>query len=181
MPQSSEVESYSGLMKLYHWLVALLVLAQILVGFFRGYIAEQSVRTNLMMLHKSFGLTLVVVSLLFMICGIFSRKPMWPQAMPAWKRFCARVVHTLLYLITFVMAVSGWCMSTAAGYTPSWFGFVSIAAPWVPQSKPLAHVFSTVHSCCAWVLVVLVGIHLLAALKHQFLERDHILRRMMPM
>lgn len=181
MPQSDKVETYGGLMKLWHWLIFLAVSAQVLIGFFRSDIADQAVRSNLMMIHKSIGLTLVPLSIAFMITGLFSRKPKWPQSMPSWERFCARVAHTLLYLLVFVMALSGWSMSTAAGYTPSWFGWFSIAAPWVPLSKPLAHILSSVHTVCAWSLVTLVGIHVLAALKHQFLERDHLLRRMMPM
>lgn len=180
MSRSKQVKTYPGLMKLWHWLISLCVLAQILIGFFHDDIADKTMRGNLMMIHKSIGLTLIVLSVLFILWGLFSRKPAWPDNMPVWERFFAHVAHKALYVLVLIMALSGWCMSTAAGYPSSWFGVFTVMAPWVPHSKPLASLFSDIHSICAWILVVIGCIHIFAALKHQFIDRDHILRRMMP-
>ncbi len=181
MALRNNTESYGAITKLLHWVIFLCVVAQIVIGFFRKDIAGKAMQGNLMMIHKSIGLTLLVLSLLFIIWGIFSRKPDWPVDMPNWEKVAARIGHVLLYALVLVMALSGLCMSTAAGYPSSWFGVFTVMAPWVPKSKPLAGIFDTIHQVCAWTLVVVGCIHIAAAFKHQFMDKDHILRRMMPM
>ncbi len=179
MAMRNSSESYGAITKGLHWLIFLCVLIQIIIGFFNDSLSVFVNRGELIMIHKSIGLTLVPLSILFILWGMFSRKPDWPEGMAEWEKTAARIAHSLLYLLVFAMAASGWVMSTAAGYIPSWFGLFSVAAPWVPKSKALSSEFLFVHSVCAWSLVVLGCIHILAALKHQFLEKDHILSRML--
>ncbi|MDF1655669.1 MAG: cytochrome b [Coxiellaceae bacterium] len=176
----NDSESYGTITKLLHWVIFLCVLAQILIGFFREDIANKTIQGDLMMIHKSIGLSLIVLSILFILWGIFSRKPDWPVDMGEWEKIAARIGHTLLYCLVLVMALSGLCMSTAAGYPSSWFGVFTVLAPWVPISKPLASTFAKIHVLCAWALVVVGCIHIAASLKHQYMDKDHILSRMMP-
>ncbi len=180
MPRSNQVKTYSAVMKLLHWVIVLCVLCQILIGFFGGDLTNKSLARELMMLHKSIGLSLVALSALFVLVGLFSRKPQWPAGMPVWERFCARVAHVALYALLLLMSISGWCMATASGHTVVWFGLCQVSTPGVPLDHSLAQVFSSVHDVCAWILTAVIAVHVMAALKHQFLERDHILARMLP-
>ncbi|MDF1797034.1 MAG: cytochrome b [Coxiellaceae bacterium] len=180
MPCRNDSESYGSITKLLHWLIFLCVLVQVVIGFFRHDIAGKAMQGDLMMIHKSIGLSLIVLSVLFIFWGIFSRKPDWPVDMASWEKVAARIAHVILYLVILVMAVSGLCMSTAAGYPSSWFGVFSVLAPWVPTSKVLAGTFATIHEVCAWIIVVTCGLHIVASLKHQFMDKNHILSRMLP-
>jgi cytochrome b561 len=171
---------YGVLSKLLHWVVFLLVAFQVWVGFFTEGMAKP-VRHGLMGVHKSFGLLLLVLILLFIIWTLCNPHPKWSNRMPAWERALAKLSHTLLYLSVLFMSLTGWGMSTAAGKIPSFFGWFKAAMPGVVQTRAVTMWFHSAHGIAAWVLVTLVAIHILAALKHQFLDKDHLLRRMLPM
>ena len=78
------------------------------------------------------------------------------------------------------MPISGWIMSTAADHIPVWFGLFSIPFPYIPESKALSEVFEKVHEVLAWSIIVGVGLHIAAALKHHFIDKDNVLIRMLP-
>lgn len=180
MSRSSELKSYGTMMKLCHWSVVCGVIAQVVIGFFSDDFANKHLARTLMGIHKSIGLTLVALSLLFILTGVFSRKPAWPKSMPLWEKMLAHVVQYALYALVFIMSSSGWCMSTASGHTPNWFGWFQLAAPGVPQNEALATLLSQVHTVCAWLITSLFLLHAIAALKHQFLDKDNMLVRMWP-
>ncbi|MBL4647426.1 MAG: cytochrome b/b6 domain-containing protein [Gammaproteobacteria bacterium] len=106
-------------------------------------------------------------------------KPEWPDTMSLAERLAARLVHGLLYLLILIVPISGWIMSTAAGYSPSFWGWFTLAMPGIPYSKALAMTANQIHTTAIWVLGILIILHLLAALKHHFINKDNILKRMM--
>jgi cytochrome b561 len=170
--------NYGIITKLLHWLIALCIAAQILLGFFMDDIANKALRGQAYFIHKSLGLTLLFLAVLFVLWRCFNRKPAWPAHMPQWERFAARTVHFLLYATILVMPLSGWLMSSAAGYPPSFWGWFTVAAP-IETSKALSHFFNQIHSVTAWTLSGLIGIHVVAALKHFFIDKDGVLQKML--
>jgi cytochrome b561 len=77
------------------------------------------------------------------------------------------------------MPLSGWVMSSARGFPVSWFGFIQLP-DLVPKSKPLYEAMLETHQALAWMLGAVVFLHVAAALKHHFMLKDNVLRRMLP-
>jgi len=97
--------------------------------------------------------------------------------LPGWQQHASRWAHRLLYLCFFIVPVAGWAYSCAAGFHVVYLGLFPLP-DLAPKDKALADVLKEVHATLAWSLAVLVGLHVLAALKHQFVDKDGLLWRM---
>ena len=102
-----------------------------------------------------------------------------PHLGAPYERFLARFTHAALYVLLFAMPLSGWMMSSARGFPVSWFGFFTLP-DLVAKNKSLYEALLTTHETLAWVLGAVVTLHVAAALKHHFMHRDDVLRRMLP-
>ncbi|MBX9705110.1 MAG: cytochrome b [Gammaproteobacteria bacterium] len=170
-------DSYGLVTKLLHAVIFLIILGQITLGITMNYVSE-STAGQIIFWHKSFGLLLLFVAVIFILWRLRNPKPHWPLDMPMWERIAARIVHYGLYILMVAMPLSGWIMSTAAGYPSSFFGWFAISTPWIEPSKALAGTMSNLHTLFAWGLGGLAAIHFLAAMKHRFIDKDTILQRM---
>ena len=99
--------------------------------------------------------------------------------MPAWQLRSAQVMHLALYVLFFAVPLVGWAYSSAVGYPIVWFGVLPLP-DFVPVDKALAHDLKELHEVLAWALVVIAAVHIVAALKHQFIDRDGLIDRMRP-
>ena len=99
--------------------------------------------------------------------------------MPAWQRVAFHGTHHLMYLLFFAVPLLGWAYSSAKGYPIVWFGVLPLP-DWVPVSESLATVLKPLHALAAYGLIGLVVLHVAAALKHQFIDRDGLIDRMRP-
>jgi cytochrome b561 len=106
--------------------------------------------------------------------------PSYPNDMPPWQKFTAHSVHWLLYGFLFAMPITGYLLTSAAGFAPSFFGLFVVPAL-IEPNKDLAHLFATIHAWLAYSLIGLLCVHIGAALEHHFVEKDNILRRMLGM
>lgn len=167
---------YGSVSKFFHWLVFLLVLTLILVGFFWENAGD--IRFTLINVHKLVGLLTMLIVVLRAIWMLSNRKPQIPNA-KRWEKIVEHCVHGMIYLALIGMPISGWIMVTAAGRPPKLLGQM-FAMPGIPQSGELAGVAADVHLVLAWVLITLVSLHILAALKHHFVDKDIVLKRMLP-
>lgn len=169
--------------KLLHWSMALLVVGQWTLGVWMvGLGDDQLVRKfQLYQLHKSLGLTLLGLALLRLLWRVSGPVPDLPSTVPAWQRSAARASHRVLYLLMLALPVTGFLMAAASplGIPTVWFGLVRIPHPIGPDAR-LEEVLKLVHGTLAWVLAALVLLHVGAALKHHLLDRDEVLRRMLP-
>ena len=109
----------------------------------------------------------------------FHRPPPLPAIMPLWEKYAAQAVHHLLYALIFAVPLSGWLMSSAKGFQTVWFGVLPLP-DLVAKNKELGDSLKEVHEALNFLLLGLVLAHIGAALKHQFIERDEILARMIP-
>jgi cytochrome b561 len=105
--------------------------------------------------------------------------PTLPDTLKPYERTLARLTHALLYVLLFAVPLSGWLMSSARGFPVSWFGFLQLP-DLVPKNKALYEALLTTHGILAWTLGVVATVHLVAALKHHFVLKDDVLRRMLP-
>lgn len=168
---------YGLITRCLHWLIAVTIIAQIILAIAMKNIKSPIVR-DLYSVHKSLGLTLLLLGTLFVVWRFFNKRPSLPKAIPLWQRYAANGVQFCLYCLILIIPLSGWFMSTAAGYAPSFWGWFTMAAP-IAHNKAVASFFGSVHEVCAWVMGVLIVIHILAALKHALINRDGVLKQIL--
>jgi cytochrome b561 len=170
--------SYGSISRLFHWLIFLLVLVMIPLGYFMGDIPDKALRGEVVNVHKLIGVSIFGLMVLRILWALMNVKPSLPFQTPEWQRVAERTMHMLLYAGLIIMPLSGLIGSIAAGRPPHFYD-MSITLP-IAESKPLAEFsFGIVHNNLAIILIVLISIHILAALFHHFIKRDDILRRML--
>lgn len=169
--------TYGWLTKSLHWLIAIIILLQLLLGVSFDYLPS-SWQMPAYSLHKSFGLLLLALAIIFVLWRMINPKPQYPATMKPWEKLLAYAVRISLYFLLIAMPLSGWIMSTAAGYPPQFFGLATIPAPFIPHSTPIASKAVELHELFAWIISILIALHFLAALKHAFINKDGIMRRM---
>ncbi len=166
-------ENYGCVTKWLHAIVAVLILLQILGGILLDYMPGW-----VYTLHKSFGLVILTLMVIFVIWRLANSKPAWPADMKSWEKCLARLVHICLYGGFILMPLSGWAMATAAGKAPDFFWLIKIPMPFVAPNKALATAMLGLHTELAWILSALILLHILGALKHHFIDKNNVLKRM---
>jgi cytochrome b561 len=178
---------YSTVAILLHWLIAILILANIVLAWTFQNIPRGLLEFNLIQLHKSFGITVLVLSVLRLGWRLINPPPPQPP-MPTWQRWAAAAVHWGFYVFMIGMPLSGWAMvSTSSLNLPTLlYGVI----PW-PHIAALHHLplasrklwgawMGDTHATLAWLAYGLIALHVAAALKHQFFDRDNLIYRMAP-
>ena len=178
MALRNTTETYGSMAKTLHWLVSLMVTSLLLVGFFMGDLAKPF-RFTVYNIHKLVGLSLLLIMIFRVGWTLSNPRLNYPVKLPYWQIRAARGVHMLLYLLVIAMPLSGWIMATAAEHPPDLFGFKFIL-PFIPASKPLAKSANQIHKTMAWTLIAVLSLHIGAALKHYFVNKDNVLQRMLP-
>lgn len=170
---------YNALALTFHWVIAALILFQLYLGLTMGDLPRGPQQFEAVLLHKSIGATILILAALRLLWRLFNPPPPLPATLPRWQVGIAHATHWLLYLAFFVMPLSGWTMSSAYGRPVSVFGLFTLP-DLVSRSKPLGAKLAEVHEFVAYGLMVLVVIHVGAALFHFFIRRDEVLARMIP-
>jgi cytochrome b561 len=161
-----------------HWLLALGIVGSFGVGIYMVDLPLSPDKLKLYNWHKWAGVTILVLSALRLLWRLAHRPPADPP-MPAWQRRAAHATHVLLYVLFFAVPLVGWAFSSAAGFPVVWFGVLPLP-DFVPVDKALAAAIKPWHERLAWLMALLVLLHLAAALKHQFIDRDGLIGRMWP-
>lgn len=171
--------------RLIHWSVSLMILGLLGVGFFMAnFVDDIGLQFTLTQIHKSWGFTVFVLVLIRVIWRFMNPTPPLPATMSPVERGLAHGGHLALYALMFAMPLSGWLMSSASplqelyGIKNKVFSLFEMPDPFVPGSKELEEVFANIHYFCAIALSLVVAAHVAAALKHHFVEKDNVLRRM---
>lgn len=157
-----------------HWLMAILIIALLCIGLYMTTLAATPQKFALYGYHKEFGILVLALAAFRLIWRIRNQIP--SLDLPKWQVMAAYLAHYALYFFMFAMPLSGWFMSSAAGHPPSFFGLFTLPNL-VNPNKDLSHWFALAHTWLAYMLIATIGIHTLAALKHHFIDKDNILRR----
>ncbi len=179
MTLKNTITRYGSIAKFFHWTVAFAVIGLLIVGFIMGNVQDKALKMQIYNVHKLIGLAVLVLMLLRLVWRLINVQPGYPAAVPKWERKAARGVHDLLYLALIVMPLSGWMMSTAAGRPPH-LGSWLLAMPGIEVNKELAHYFNTLHGILAWIIPAVLIIHIAAAVKHHWFDKNEVLIRMLP-
>lgn len=162
---------YDRLSQLLHTVIMLLILGMLVLGNVMNTPA-------LYALHKSIGLLLLVLIAVWIIWRLTHPAPPLPEAMPRWQVVLAKWHHVLFYLALLLMPIAGLLMAVASNHAPAFFGLFIVNIPSLAGNMALAKLAHDAHGFLAWVLIVLIAVHILAVIKHQVFEKNGILKRM---
>lgn len=166
-----------------HWLLALGILGLFAVGLYMADLPFSPWRLKLYNWHKWAGVTILALSTLRLLWRLTHRPPMLPEkvlrTMPNWQTRAHHATHFLLYFLFFAVPLLGWAYSSAAGFPIVWFGQLPLP-DLLSKNKEIADLIKPLHGYAAWALVALASLHMAAALKHHFVDRDGLLHRMLP-
>ncbi len=162
-----------------HWLLALMIIGSFGFGLYMTELPVSPQRLKLINWHKWAGVTILFLSALRLLWRLTHPAPPLPDTMPAWQRAASHVSHWGMYALFFAVPLIGWAYSSAAGFPIVWFGVLPLP-DWVPKDRELAEAIKPFHELAAWTLMLIVIVHVLAALKHHFVDRDGVLARMLP-
>ena len=179
---------YTSLAIALHWLVAVLMLGNIVLAWGFDWVPETQIRLAIDT-HKSIGITVLGLAVLRILWRLGHRPPAWPQgALTASELRAAHVVHGLLYVLMVALPLSGWlhdsAWKAAESHPLTLFGLVDVPRlGWVmtqaPEFKERLHdLFGEAHELLAVGLYVLFAMHVVGALKHQWLDKQPTLERM---
>ena len=161
-----------------HWLLALMIGGSFALGIYMTELPMSPTRLKLYNWHKWAGVTILALSFLRLAWRLTHRPPA-DVPMPGWQQRAAHAAHIALYVLFFAVPLAGWAYSSAAGFPVVWFGVLPLP-DFVPVDRALAEAIKPVHGALAMTMAVIVLVHIGAALKHHFLDRDGLLQRMTP-
>jgi cytochrome b561 len=162
-----------------HWLIVVLLIVQVTLASIADDLPLGMKKLAMLARHKSVGITILGLAVLRLLWRWMNPTPALPDTLKPYERVLANLTHAGLYIVLFAMPLSGWMMSSARGFPVSWFGFIQLP-DLVTKNKSVYDAMLETHETLAWVLYVIVGLHVLAALKHHFVLKDHVLKRMLP-
>ena len=168
---------YGWAAKAFHWMTAAAVIAMFAIAWYMEELPNTPFKIEVFNLHKSIGVTILTVTVLRIVWRRISPPPPLPDSMRTWERLAAHSGHAVLYLLLVVMPVAGILHSWFLNYPITIFGLFSLPSP-VPANRDAAEIFGAVHGIGANVLLVTFALHVAAALKHHFVTKDAILKRM---
>lgn len=179
--ETSSLARYSRVAIVLHWLIALLILG----NFVGAWIAEdlpKPERMEMMGYHKANGILILVLTVLRIVWRLVHKAPAMVETLKAWEVAVARVTHGLLYFLMLAVPFAGWGLHSAfgAGKPVSMFGLFNMPALPVAGDKATIGIFREAHEIFATLMLALIVLHVAAALKHHFADKDTTLRRMVP-
>ena len=183
MNTSASPHRYTGVAIALHWLLAAALIGIFFFGLYMTGLPFSPARLKYFNWHKWAGMTILILSLLRLLWRITHRPPALPEAMirtmPAWQRAAHHGVHHLMYLLFFAIPLMGWIYSSAAGFPIVLFGLLPLP-DLVAKGPELAEALKPWHAYLAYALAALVLLHVAAVVKHQLIDRDGLLSRMLP-
>ena len=175
----STTQRWGAVARLLHWIMAAGIIVNGVWGLWMVGIAPSMKKINVFALHKSIGLTLLALALLRLAWRLVDKHPKVEPA-PRWQLLAARLTHVGLYGLILAIPLSGWWFNSASGYPLQWFKHFKVPALG-GRDTDLAHIALAAHQYLFWLLVAALVLHIGAALKHHFVDRDNTLTRMLPL
>jgi len=172
--------TYSTTAKLFHWMVAALILVQLTLAQLAKWAAQDDntlERLALLANHKSLGLTVLLLIIVRIGWRLTHRPPALPPHMNRLQRIASHMSHTGLYVLMLAMPLSGLIMSAASAYGLSWFNMFEVPKVLAPN-EGLSDAAKNAHELLGYVFIAVIVLHVVAAIYHHLLVKDDILKRM---
>jgi cytochrome b561 len=180
MPNQSSPTRYGAVAQAFHWLIAALIVTQFVLAIMADDLPLGAHKLALLARHKSFGMTVLMLAILRLLWRLKNPPPALPGHMTLLERKLARATHIAFYVLLFAMPMTGWMMSSAKNYSVSWFGLFT----WpnlIGKNEAAFNLLRSTHDTLAAILFTIAVLHILAALKHHFWNKDDVLLRMLPL
>lgn len=174
----NSLDSWGLAARFFHWFMAVLIFAQIALGWMAVSWRLSPLKLDLFVWHKSLGILLLVLLVLRLIWRLGNPAPAHPAGLAPWEGRASHIVHALLYVLMAALPMTGWVISSASNipFKVFWlFPLPAIVAP----SQPLAEQAARMHLVLVLLLSLLLIVHIGAALRHHYARRNGILLRML--
>lgn len=171
--------SWGVVSKTLHWLIVALIINQWVIASRADSLPLGAAKLQALSWHKSLGMTILALAIVRLVWRWMNPVPTLAGVTRSWERVLAHLSHLLLYGLIFAMPLTGWLMSSARNFPVSWFGifqFPDLVGP----DKSLYEQMRDLHHLLFAALVCVALLHVAGALKHHFIDRNEVLRRMLP-
>lgn len=171
------MKQYSYRSRVMHLILALIVLGLMGVGMSFNFISKEWENTAYM-LHKSFGV-IVLFLMFFRIFFILNDgRPALPKTVARWQKILARTIQGMLYILLFLMPLSGWLMASYSGYGVPFFNLTDLSIPGIVPDKQMTSLYVKLHYYFAWLIGGCLMLHIAGALKHWLYDKDGVFQSM---
>lgn len=167
---------YHLLIRILHWLMAVLLITTLGIGLYMTGMALSPAKLQTYSWHKWLGVSVFFLVLLRLILRLISTVPEHPAHMSVGARRLANLGHWALYVLMFAAPLSGWLMSSATGFQTVWFGVIPLP-DLLAKDRALAEVLKVAHHWINYAFIAVIVGHVIAALKHQFIDKDQVFKR----
>jgi cytochrome b561 len=172
-------QRYTRTAIVFHWLVALMIIGAFGMGLIMTEMSLSPTKLKYYSWHKWAGVTILALATLRLLWRLSHPAPAYPASMPAWQKSSANALHGALYVLMFAVPISGYLYTLAAGFPVVWFGLFELPVL-IDKNDELKPLLKAVHFWLNMTLAAAVAMHVAAALKHQLIDRDGVLKRMLP-
>lgn len=170
---------YTGTALALHWLTALLIFCGFGLGLFMTGLEISPDKLRYYAWHKWLGITVFLLATARLAWRATHSAPPLPETMPAWQIRASRAAYVLLYVLMVAIPLSGWIYSSSTGVSVVYLGLVPLP-DLIPKDREIAKILLLLHKALNYVLAAVVTVHIAAALKHHFVDRDDVLARILP-
>ncbi len=163
--------------KTLHWIAAAVVLVLLVHGWWMTHMTPRPERFANYGWHAALGYDLLALLILRLLWRWTHAVPALPADLQRWERIAAQAGHALLYLLLFGASLTGWALA-GTFRTPMTKDLLGIPLPPIVTDRSLHNLFEESHTIASYLLAVLVMVHIAGALRHHFVKRNDVLRRM---
>lgn len=169
-------DRYTTVARWLHWIIAIMVIGNIIGGL--AHDALEDVLPVIPM-HQAAGITILLLTLVRIGWRLSHPAPPLPAEMPGWEKVAAHATHFLFYALLLLVPISGWVMSSASDKPLTWFWLFPVPKFGVTREDALFDVAHEGHEIMGLLFGALALLHIAAALRHHFILKDGVLRRML--
>ena len=171
--------SWGALSKALHWIIVILIILQFFMASRANGLPRGPALIEAWGWHKSFGMTILMLAVVRLVWRWLNPTPDLKSETKPWERVLASISHVLLYGLIFALPLTGWMMSSAKNFPVSWFKIFQWPDLVAPDPN-LSELMESAHHVLVKVLLVVALLHIAGALKHHFIDKNDVLKRMLP-
>ncbi len=172
-------QRYGSVAQVLHWVMALLIIIMIVLGLYMVRLPINATKLKLYGYHKALGVLVLMLACLRLSWRLINQNPRLPNEMPTWQKLAAHGVHYAFYFFMFALPLTGWMLSSASGLPVSFFGLF-LLPDLISPNEHWRFLLQTAHQWLGYGLLLALCAHVGAALQHHFINKDDILKRMLP-
>ena len=178
MTAESQARYSTGAM-LFHWIIAIAVIVNWRIAENAEHL-EGAARSAAIAPHKAIGIAILALTILRLLWRLSHKAPPMPDTMAGWEKGLAKAVHVIFYVMLIGLPIGGWLAGSYATSPVDFFGLFTVPMAPVEQNYEAAKSIIGLHGTGGKAMLILVGLHILGALKHTFIDKSGGLGRMLP-